>query len=163
MTWSIQVPVLFFAILALLPVASSTVDIFVHGDLGFPCWRVPAVALAKSTGVLFAFAEARNYSTIRPPCILAKCAASCNPHSIHCVMQLPVSVSSAPTFSVKTFLSSSKHSHLLFVILFSNRRRWLYNCRDETTERRPTKPWAQDVRQPRLQAKINFASACCHF
>eukprot|EP00729_Bicosta_minor_P012644 gene12644-4647_t len=62
MTWSIQVPVLFFAILALLPIASSTVDIFVHGDLGFPCWRVPAVALAKSTGVLFAFAEARNYS-----------------------------------------------------------------------------------------------------
>ena len=100
-----------------------------------------------------------------PPCILTKCAASCNPHSIHCVMQLPVSVSSAPTFSVKTFLSSPNTHiyYILFIILFSNRRRWLHNCRDAATERRPTKPWAQDVRQPRLQAKITFASACCHF
>lgn len=38
------------------------VDIFAHGDGGFPCWRVPAVVLATSTGRLFAFAEARNYS-----------------------------------------------------------------------------------------------------
>jgi hypothetical protein len=38
------------------------IDIFVHGDGGFPCWRVPAVVLATSTGRLFAFAEARNYS-----------------------------------------------------------------------------------------------------
>ena len=37
-------------------------DIFVHGDGGFPCWRVPAVVMAKSTGRLFAFAEARNHS-----------------------------------------------------------------------------------------------------
>ena len=38
------------------------VDIFVHGDGGFPCWRVPAVVMAASSGRLFAFAEARNYS-----------------------------------------------------------------------------------------------------
>ena len=40
----------------------SFVDIFVHGEAGFPCWRVPVVVLAPSTGILFAFAEARNYS-----------------------------------------------------------------------------------------------------
>eukprot|EP01047_Picozoa_sp_COSAG01_P018073 COSAG01_NODE_971_length_12373_cov_114.625957_5_plen_820_part_00 len=42
--------------------AAAMVDIFVHGDGGFPCWRVPAVVMAESTGRLFAFAEARNYS-----------------------------------------------------------------------------------------------------
>ena len=36
--------------------------IFAFGELGFPCWRVPAVVLAPSSGRLFAFAEARNYS-----------------------------------------------------------------------------------------------------
>jgi hypothetical protein len=44
------------------PPPHPMVDIFVHGDGGFPCWRVPAVVMAKSTGRLFAFAEARNYS-----------------------------------------------------------------------------------------------------
>ena len=43
------------------PVADA-VDIFVHGEAGFPCWRVPAVVLAPPTGLLFAFAEARNGS-----------------------------------------------------------------------------------------------------
>ena len=42
--------------------ASSPVDVFSHGELGFLCWRVPAVVLAEKSGVLFAFAEARNYS-----------------------------------------------------------------------------------------------------
>lgn len=42
--------------------AVPTVDVFSHGEGGFPCWRVPAVVMATSTGRLFAFAEARNYS-----------------------------------------------------------------------------------------------------
>eukprot|EP01048_Picozoa_sp_COSAG05_P013660 COSAG05_NODE_1474_length_4783_cov_4.459863_6_plen_193_part_00 len=41
---------------------AAAVDIFVHGEGGFPCWRVPAVVTALSTGRMFAFAEARNYS-----------------------------------------------------------------------------------------------------
>jgi hypothetical protein len=38
------------------------VDVFRSGEGGFPCWRVPSLVLAESSGVLFAFAEARNYS-----------------------------------------------------------------------------------------------------
>ena len=45
-----------------LPTPQRMVDIFVHGEAGFPCWRVPAVVLAPPTGLLFAFAEARNGS-----------------------------------------------------------------------------------------------------
>jgi sialidase-1 len=40
----------------------AAVDIFTHGESGFLCWRVPSVVLARSSGRLFAFAEARNYS-----------------------------------------------------------------------------------------------------
>ena len=44
------------------PVDPGGTDIFTHGEAGFPCWRVPAVVLAPPTGLLFAFAEARNGS-----------------------------------------------------------------------------------------------------
>lgn len=40
----------------------QTIDAFVHGELGFTCFRIPSVVLATSTSTLFAFAEARNYS-----------------------------------------------------------------------------------------------------
>ena len=42
--------------------ASNPAAVFTFMELGFPCWRVPTVVLAPSTGRLFAFAEARNYS-----------------------------------------------------------------------------------------------------
>ena len=54
---------LFLAFLA-VSIASANVtsilDVFISGEEGYSCYRIPAIVIHPSTGELLAFAEARN-------------------------------------------------------------------------------------------------------